>query len=206
VGSITKQDNTLFRAMMRNEGLQHQFLTILGNMMAGPWSTEVIQAKVDERYEAIRNDAVQTFVYFGEGGEGTWNKAVKRFYNYAAVRPAKYLAYIQETLGFTEDEMRVYFGKIMDKIAGVETEAEDVFESEDALTDAVYSLFVRDTLPLIKDGLCATVYTQLSDVEDEINGLITYDRKKIKVDALKIKEANELLKRELTRVCTEQDK
>lgn len=133
VGSITKQDNTLFRAMMRNEGLQHQFLTILGNMMAGPWSTEVIQAKVDERYEAIYNDAVQTFVYFGEGGEGTWNKAVKRFYNYAAVRPAKYLAYIQETLGFTEDEMRVYFGKIMDKIAGVETEAEDVFESEDAL-------------------------------------------------------------------------
>ena len=83
-----------------------------------------------------------------------------------------------------------------DKCYGYKT-----FESESELTDAVYSLFVRDTLPLIEEGLCATVYTQLSDVEDEINGLITYDRQKIKVDALKIKEANELLKNELLRVC-----
>ena len=26
-------------------------------------------------------------------------------------------------------------------------------------------------------GLCAAIYTQLSDVEDEVNGLVTYDRK-----------------------------
>ena len=30
-------------------------------------------------------------------------------------------------------------------------------------------------------GLCATVYTQLSDVEDETNGLLTYDRKEMKI-------------------------
>lgn len=134
VGSITKQDNTLFRGLMGNEKMQQQFLTILGEMMAGPWSTEAIQAKVDERYAEIHDDAVQTFVYFGEGTEAKWNKAVKRFYNYAAVRPAKFLGYIQETLGFTESEMRVYFGDVMDQIAGVESAAdEDVFENEETL-------------------------------------------------------------------------
>ena len=134
VGSITKQDNTLFRGMMQNEKLRQQFLTILGEMMAGPWSTEAIQAKVDARYAEIHDDAVQTFVYFGEGTEAKWNKAVKRFYNYAAVRPAKFLGYIQETLGFTESEMRVYFGDVMDKINGVDDDAlEDVFESEETL-------------------------------------------------------------------------
>ena len=37
-------------------------------------------------------------------------------------------------------------------------------------------------LPSIKDGLCGCVYTQLSDVEGEINGLYTYDRRQCKVD------------------------
>ena len=36
-------------------------------------------------------------------------------------------------------------------------------------------------IPYIKDGVCGCVYTQLSDVEDEINGLYTYDRKVCKV-------------------------
>ena len=34
----------------------------------------------------------------------------------------------------------------------------------------------EEVLPAVKAGLCGAVYTQLSDVEDEINGLITYDR------------------------------
>ena len=35
---------------------------------------------------------------------------------------------------------------------------------------------------LIEQGLSAAVYTQLSDVEDEVNGLLTYDRKVVKVN------------------------
>ena len=37
-------------------------------------------------------------------------------------------------------------------------------------------------LPGIREGICGCVYTQLSDVEDEINGLYTYDRKICKVE------------------------
>jgi len=44
-------------------------------------------------------------------------------------------------------------------------------------------LFRREILPAIPQGLSATVYTQLSDVEEETNGLLTYDREVLKVDA-----------------------
>ena len=39
------------------------------------------------------------------------------------------------------------------------------------------SLYMDEVLPCVKQGLCAAVYTQVSDVEDEINGLLSYDRK-----------------------------
>ena len=38
-------------------------------------------------------------------------------------------------------------------------------------------------MPCVKNGLCAAVYTQVSDVEDETNGLLTYDRKVEKLTA-----------------------
>jgi hypothetical protein len=42
-------------------------------------------------------------------------------------------------------------------------------------------LYMEEVLPCISKGLCATIYTQVSDVEDEINGLVTYDRKLCKL-------------------------
>lgn len=47
----------------------------------------------------------------------------------------------------------------------------------DALGDAVEKLYYEQIIPAAEKGLCASIYTQLSDVEDEINGLVTYDRK-----------------------------
>ena len=46
-----------------------------------------------------------------------------------------------------------------------------------ALGDRVEKLYREEIIPAVKQGLCASVYTQLSDVEGEINGLLTYDRK-----------------------------
>ena len=43
------------------------------------------------------------------------------------------------------------------------------------------TLYLEQVLPLIPQGLCAAVYTQVSDVEDETNGLLTFDRKAAKV-------------------------
>jgi beta-galactosidase/beta-glucuronidase len=50
-----------------------------------------------------------------------------------------------------------------------------------ALAQAVSGLYMDEVLPCIKNGLCAAIYTQVSDVEDEINGILTYDRKITKV-------------------------
>jgi hypothetical protein len=45
-------------------------------------------------------------------------------------------------------------------------------------------------LKMIKTGFSAAVYTQTTDVEGEVNGLITYDRKVIKMDEQRIGEIN----------------
>ena len=45
------------------------------------------------------------------------------------------------------------------------------------LNEAVAALYLQEVLPCVENGLCAAVYTQVSDVEDEINGLLSYDRK-----------------------------
>ena len=58
-----------------------------------------------------------------------------------------------------------------------------------------YEKFINlDILPNINKGLSAFIYTELSDVEDELNGFITYDRDVVKVDKNKIKAINDLVK------------
>ena len=51
------------------------------------------------------------------------------------------------------------------------------YDNLDAFCDAVAKLYMEQVVPSVKNGLCAAVYTQVSDVEDEINGLVTYDRR-----------------------------
>jgi beta-galactosidase/beta-glucuronidase len=47
--------------------------------------------------------------------------------------------------------------------------------------------------PMIKDGLAGAIYTQTTDVEGEVNGIMTYDREVIKMKSRKIRKAhNEL--------------
>jgi beta-galactosidase/beta-glucuronidase len=56
------------------------------------------------------------------------------------------------------------------------------FPDPAALADAFTRLHARQIAPAIAEGLAASVYTQLSDVEDETNGLLTYDRRVLKID------------------------
>ena len=57
------------------------------------------------------------------------------------------------------------------------------------------SALYRDRIiPAVKNGLCAAIYTQVSDVEDEINGLLTYDRRICKADKAQMLAIAEQLK------------
>ncbi len=51
-------------------------------------------------------------------------------------------------------------------------------------------LYENQIIPAKKQGLCATVYTQVTDVEDEVNGLLTYDRKVEKLPAGELQRIN----------------
>lgn len=68
------------------------------------------------------------------------------------------------------------------------------FESEEALLGAWCALYENEILPAKEQGLAAAAYTQLSDVEDELNGLLTYDRAVKKFPADAVREINERLK------------
>ena len=67
-------------------------------------------------------------------------------------------------------------------------------KTSEELLAAYEHLYYNEILPAKKNGLCATVYTQLTDVEDELNGLITYDRKVLKFPAERLRQINEKLR------------
>ncbi|MBR0373436.1 MAG: glycoside hydrolase family 2 [Mogibacterium sp.] len=50
-------------------------------------------------------------------------------------------------------------------------------KTRESLVAAVRKLYLEQVLPLIPGGLCGAVYTQVSDVEDETNGVFSYDRR-----------------------------
>lgn len=60
-------------------------------------------------------------------------------------------------------------------------------KSAEELERRVLALYEKRVLPLVEQGLCAAIYTQLSDVEEEVNGLLTADRKvcKLKADPMR---------------------
>lgn len=69
-----------------------------------------------------------------------------------------------------------------------------IYKSKATLTNAYKKLFEKTIIPQINDGLSATVYTQVTDVEDELNGLFTYDRKVQKIDTSVLREINSKVK------------
>lgn len=70
-----------------------------------------------------------------------------------------------------------------------------------ALQQAITALYTRKVLPAVRRGLCAAIYTQLSDVEDEINGLLTYDRRVCKPDPAAMRAVADALQTAFAASC-----
>lgn len=68
-----------------------------------------------------------------------------------------------------------------------------MFPNSQKLSAAYKHLHDVQIVRLIKKGLCATVYTQVSDVEFEVNGIYSYDRKVLKIDKNTVIEVNKKL-------------
>ncbi len=69
-----------------------------------------------------------------------------------------------------------------------------IYKSKEAYAKAFKKLYEKRIIPNVAKGLSATVYTQVSDVEEEINGFVTYDRKVIKLPVDLVKGLNAQLK------------
>ena len=69
------------------------------------------------------------------------------------------------------------------------------FDTPQELTEAFEKLIRRDIVSQIRNGLGAAVYTQLSDVEEEVNGFYTYDRAVLKMDMRTVRRVNRLVQR-----------
>lgn len=63
------------------------------------------------------------------------------------------------------------------------------FNSEKEVTDE-YVKYAEQLKQLIRQGFSAAVYTQTTDVEVEVNGLLTYDRELVKVDEARVRKVN----------------
>ena len=64
------------------------------------------------------------------------------------------------------------------------------FKNSDEVT-AEYVKYARELKKMVPKGFSAAVYTQTTDVEGEVNGLMTYDRKVIKINEAEVRKANQ---------------
>lgn len=65
-----------------------------------------------------------------------------------------------------------------------------MYKTREKITEAYRRLYERKIIPYTQKGMAASVYTQLTDVEDEINGMMTYDRAMVKIDPDVVRELN----------------
>ena len=71
-----------------------------------------------------------------------------------------------------------------------------IFSDGESFARALTRLFER-LIPLAEEGLCAAIYTQLSDVEDETNGLTTFDRREKKIRPERLRPLADRIQRAL---------
>ena len=71
------------------------------------------------------------------------------------------------------------------------------YEKLEDFEEAFIKLYESEIEPQVPLGISALVYTQLSDVEDETNGIVTYDRRTVKLDSVKISAVMERIKKKI---------
>ncbi len=80
------------------------------------------------------------------------------------------------------------------------------YRSSDDLINAISRLYYHEIIPAIPRGLSGAIYTELSDVEGEVNGLVTNSRDCVKVDQSKMRKINEDLQIEFVKNTINEEK
>ncbi len=102
-------DNTLFLALMENEGMKDYFLTLLGERLATVWSSDVLVRKIDERKALLDPEMPATYSRWNNS-LSRWEEKVAGLRSYALTRPAKLIGYIADYEDMSDAQIEEYFG------------------------------------------------------------------------------------------------
>ena len=206
VGQLTKNDTRLHRDERSREMFRRHTLDMIEYLYNTPsllyytifnegWG----QFCADEMYGMCKN-ADATRIYDATSGWFLEHKSDvdSRHIYFKKLRHKKYRGY-ETPLPFVISEFGGYSLRVDGHTFGKDNYGYRLFGDAAALSDAIFTLYRDEVLPLIGEGLCATVLTQFSDVEDETNGMVTYDREVIKVDVEKMQEIARLLSEEISK-------
>ncbi len=168
-------------------------------------SRKAFLSHLDETVKLLKNHAsICLWTIFNEGwGQFDGNSAYHRL---KALDPTRFIDTASGWYRCSEsdvDSRHIYFRKVklkagekplfLSEFGGYSHSVENhVFnpdkaygygkcKSREEFVSALRRLYENEIIPLAGRGLCAAVYTQITDIEDEINGLITYDRAVMKV-------------------------
>ena len=181
-------------------------------------SRQAFLSHLDETVALLKNHAsICLWTIFNEGwGQFDGNSAYRRL---KKLDPTRFIDTASGWFRCKEtdlDSRHIYFRKVklkakdkpmfLSEFGGYSYRVEDhVFnpdkaygygkcDSREEFVSALRRLYEEEIIPLVGNGLCAAVYTQLTDIEDEINGLITYDREVMKVTPEEFSDIGEKLK------------
>ncbi|MBO4534933.1 MAG: glycoside hydrolase family 2 [Clostridia bacterium] len=79
-------------------------------------------------------------------------------------------------------------------VFGVNMPGYKSYRTKEGLLNGIRKLYLDKLLPKVQEGLSALVYTQVSDVQDEVNGMLTYDRQVVKIPVEFFAEINKQFK------------
>ncbi len=174
-----------------------------------------LEAMIDLLYNSV---SISVWVPFNEGwGQFDTNRAVQLIMEWDRSRLIDHASGWHDQGGGDLNSPHIYFVKVklpqdnsravvLSEFGGYSFREEGhifnktrafgyrIFKDKASYSKAYRKLYEEQIIPHISKGLSATIYTQLSDVEDEINGLLTFDREVLKLDASDIIQINNRLK------------
>ena len=109
IGSITRQDNTLFSRLMKNDAVRERFLRRMGELLSTTFSAEGVIARIDARCALLEPEMERHCRRWG-WSVSTWKSACDRMRRYALERPVKLRKYLISAFGLTEAEAEEYLG------------------------------------------------------------------------------------------------
>ena len=113
MGEGNKTDNSLFIALMKNPECKDMFLKLFAEKLRGPWSSEAVLARIDERYNELEPEIDQHLEKWGPSRK-TYESEINTLKSYARKRPGHLLYYFSQSL--SRSDMEYYFGDLLETV------------------------------------------------------------------------------------------